>query len=278
MSYSNINKPITFCETTTSGAKLVRFSNIEDIFWYDEPENNPKGYSVVHYKSAEIKYYMDKRYVINNVKQNIINKARHNLKRDKEFLELLYKAKSAKREFSLNRFGGNLSMSHYASNSEKIFKRGTPGAKKLTLDIAFQVGTFVNGNYTKSFTKILKTVFLCQAMGIHLNIDVFDSDVAGINNGPAYVICNIAKSHEKLNLKKLLIPSHEQFFRYTLFNGYSGYEDNENTSIRGFLPTRTIKKDLSERYDVIGGNLLTKEDDEKYGMVSKVIKIGLKNG
>lgn len=273
-----MSRPITFCETTKSGAKLVRFNRIEDIFWYDYPINNPNGYSINKFEDYEVQNYLKYRYIISQREQEIINRAKHNLKQDKEFLDLVYKAKSAKRKFSLNRFGGNLSMAHYASNSEKIFKRSTPGAKKLTLDIAFQVGTFLNGNYDKSFTKILKTVFLCQAMGIQLNIDVFDSDVVGINRKAAYVICNIAKSHEKLNLKRILVSSHEQFFRYTLFNGYSGYKDSKSTSIGGFLPTKTIKEDLSERYDVIGGNLLTKKDDEKYEMISKVIKIGLKNG
>jgi hypothetical protein len=154
---------------------------------------------------------------------------------------------------------------------DKVFRRNTPGAKKATLDMAFQVGTFCGGDYTGSFVSILKTVLMCQALNINLNIDVFDSDVAGVGGGPAYIICNVAKSCEKLNFRKLLVSSHREFFSYSLFNGYSAA--GQRTNIMGFLDEHRIARDLGSRYDVIGGNHLTLDDSEEQQLVSKILKI-----
>ncbi len=271
-------KPNVLYTDTLSGAKLIRFDSLDDILWYDVPENNPYGIGVRdlrHYEHA-INHYLKYRHTITPYKQKIIEEARKNMSLDNEFLELVYKAKSSKREFKLNRFGGNLSMPHYASNSEKIFKKTKPGAKKVTLNLAFQVGTFRGQSYSDSFVKILKTILMCQAMNINVNIDMFDSDTDAIDYGPSYVICNVAKSSEKLNLRKILLCSHKEFFYYTLFNGYSA--SGKQKSIGTFLREERIIKDLSEKYDVIGGNtLLTSsniEGDDRQ-LVSRILKIGL---
>jgi hypothetical protein len=281
---SSIPKPKVLYTTLESGSKLIRFDNLSDIFWYDIPANNPDGIAlkrdiqhggdISYYLSNHREYFRD-RNILTAHKQKIINIAMKDMSVDKDFLELVYKAKSSKREFTLNRFEGNLSMPHYASNSEKIFKRGRPGAKKLTLNLAFQVGTFVGGDYTKSFVKILKTILMCQAMNINVNIDMFDSDTYAIGNGMGYVICNVAKSSEKLNLKNILACSHREFFSTTLFNGYSA--SGIQRSIGTFLPEKRLIEDLSSRYDIIGGNTLRipGDNEEQREMVSRILKIGL---
>lgn len=279
------SKPNVLYKTLKSGAKLIRFDNLQDIFWYDDPRNNPNGIGIResleytgnhHYYLQSQEKYFRERMILTERKQKLIDTAMKNMQMDKEFLELVYKAKSVKREYRLNRFGGNLSMPHYVSNSEKIFKKGKPGAKKVTLNMAFQVGVFTGGDYTGSFVKILKTILMCQAMGINLNIDMFDSDTEAIGLGPSYVICNVAKSNEKLNMKSVLTSSHSNFFNCTLFNGYSASGDARH--IGTFLSESQIREDLAPMYDVIGGNTLTNpgEGDEQKEMVSRILKIGLR--
>lgn len=259
-----------------SNRRLIRFGDLEDLFYFDILKNNPFGLGMRGLQNGSFGLedsYLHDRVRITSGKQRILELAQKDMKLDKDFLDLVYKAKSEKREYKMNKHGGNISMPHYASNADKIFKQGKPGAKKQTLNIAFQVGTFVGQNYEDAFTRIVKTVLMCQAMNIALNIDVFDSDVDAIEGG-GYVISNVIKSSEKLNLRKLLACSHPEFFNGSLFNGYSAL--GEPGFIGGFLPESTITKDLSRFYDVIGGNMLMdKKKDEKYEMVNTILKIGL---
>ena len=102
----------------------------------------------------------------------------------------------------------------------------------------------------------------------------FDSDTEAIGNGPSYVLCNVAKSNEKLNLKNLLASSHSEFFNITLFNGYSA--SGRQRHIGTFLSKSRIVQDLSSKYDVIGGNMLN-NNSENRELFSKVLKIGLGN-
>ena len=264
--------------TLPTGRKLIRFPDLENLFYYDELRNNPTGLGMrglIDGSYGLEKLYLDERGRITPSKQRLLDLANKNLQLDKDFLSLVYKAKASKREYKLNKHGGNLSMPHYASNADKIFKIGKPGAKKQTLNIAFQVGTFVGQNYEDAFIRILKTVLMCQAMNISLNIDVFDSDKKAIRGKGGYVICNVVKSTEKLNMRKLLACSHTEFFSGSLFNGYSASGDHDY--IGGFLPEKTITEDLSPYYDIIGGNLLLdeKNDQDKYEMVSTILKIGI---
>ncbi len=269
-----------------SGSTLLRFPTLEDLFWFDNPINNPTGLGLKGYlhqgedeidpatgHPSQITRYLKERTILTPAKQKLIAKARKNLQADKEFLELIYKAKSEKRKVILNKFGGNFSPVQFSRQEEKMFKKGVNGAKKATLDMAFQVGTFTDGDYGNSFQKIIKTILMCQAMNINLNIDVFDSEEDGVDMHDAYVICNVARSDKKINFNRLLAFSHQEFFRYTLFNGYAA--SGKPGRIRSFLGTKTIKEDLSRMYDVIGGNLLpeTGEDAEENGMINKIIKI-----
>ena len=264
--------------TLPSGRKLIRFPDLEELFYYDVLRNNPKGLGMrglVDGSYGLEKLYLEERIKITPSKQRILDIAQRNIKLDKDFLELVYKAKADKREYKMNKHGGNLSMPHYAIGTDKMFKLGKPGAKKQTLNIAFQVGTFVGYNYEDAFIRIVKTVLMCQAMNISLNIDVFDSDVTAIKDSGGYVICNVIKSSEKMNFRKLLACSHPEFFNGSLFNGYSASGDQDY--IGGFLPESSIIKDLSPFYDVIGGNMLLdkKEDNEKHEMISSILKIGI---
>lgn len=262
-----------------SGATLVRFSCLQDIYYYDSHETNPRGLGWLHNGEERIgtqEYFRD-RGILTPSKQKIITRAQKEMSIDKDFLDLVYKAKSQKRKFELNKFVGNLSMPDYASQSEKIFRKSQPGAKKQTLNMAFQVGTFVGGNYTESFIGILKTIMMCQAMNINVNIDMFDSDTDAIGFHASYVIANVAKSAEKLDYKRILAASHDRFFSTTLFNGYSA--SGCQKSIGTFLSQSRILEDLAPMYDVIGGNMLLTEDNnttEGKELVSKILKIGLK--
>ena len=262
---------------TATGRLVVRFADLEDLFYFDEIRNNPEGLGMRSLSDGSYgleKEYLHDRVRMTGFKQRILETAQKDMKLDKDFLELVYKAKAQKREYKMNRHGGNLSMPHYAANADKIFKIGKPGAKKQTLNIAFQVGTFVGQNYEQAFIGIVKTVMMCQAMNIALNIDVFDSDKSAIKGG-GYVICNVIKSSEKLNLRKLLACSHPEFFNGSLFNGYTA--SGKHQYIGGFLEEGEILKDLAPYYDVIGGNMLIKksEDREKDELVSSIIKIGI---
>lgn len=261
-------KPVVLYDMLPSGAHLVRFSDINDSFWYDERKNNPQGISIRDSDRDPRQYFKD-RCILTPEKHKLIQDANRELNIDKEFLELVYKGKSDKRAKILNKFGGNLSMSHYASQNEKFFHIMKRGAKKKVLNMAFQVGTFCGGNYEESFTGILKTILMCQALNISVNIDMFDSDTRAINNQASYVLVNVAKSSEKIDFRKILAASHSEFFNYTLFNCYSA--SGKQKHIGTFLSQERIIRDLGSKYDVIGGNMLSEED----GMVGKILKIGI---
>lgn len=270
-----MEKPIVKVLKLPSGSTLIRFDSLSDAFYYDYPENNPEGISILRYngQSGHIKSYFEERTILTSYKKEIIQKAQKQMSLDQDFLKLVYKGKSQKRKFDLNKFVGQLSMTQYAVGAEKQFQRRVPGAKKQILNLAFQVGTFVGGNYSESFVKILKVIMMCQAMNISVNIDMFDSDTEALQAGYAYTLINVAKSNEKLNFKEILAASHEEFFRYTLFNSYSA--GGPVRSIGTFLNSGRITKDLSPFYDVIGGNMIS-EQTKGEGMISQIIKIGLR--
>lgn len=270
---------------------LIRFNEINDLFYYDEFENNPNGLgrqrgyntSSTGRDSAQIMKYKKERCIISKDQQRIIDQAMKEISVDKDFLDLVHKAKSEKRRYETNKFCGNFSVVPYSRQEDKIFKKGLPGSKKITLDMAFQIGTFQGGNYSKSFVSIIKTILMAQSLGIHLNIDVFDSDtraVVGKNNNNSYVLCNVSKSSEKLNMRNLLTFSHPEFFHFSLFNGYNAA--GRVNSIGSFLSEKTIIKDLSERYDIIGGNMVSDTDVSSNneavnnGMIEKILKISWK--
>ena len=270
-----MEKPIVKVLDLPSGSTLIRFSSLGDAFYYDIRENNPEGIGVRNFsdKSEYVQSYFKDRAILTHYKRNLIEKAQKQMSLDQDFLKLVYKGKSQKRKFDLNKFVGQLSMTQYAVGAEKQFQRGVPGAKKQTLNLAFQVGTFIGGNYSESFVKILKVILMCQAMNISVNIDMFDSDTEALQAGYAYTLINVAKSNEKLNFKEILVASHEPFFKYTLFNSYSA--GGPVRSIGTFLSQSRITKDLSPFYDVIGGNMIS-EQTQSDGMISQIIKIGLR--
>lgn len=255
-----------------SGSMFIRFADLEDAYYYDDPSLNPTGIGIRritdHYEEDHVSKYMRERSIMTPEKYKIIEDVKKEVESDRSFLELIYKSKSEKRKYVLNKFVGNLSIVDYARHSDKLFNRLMPGAKKQTLNLAFQVGTFLGGNYNESFKKIIKTIMTCQALNIALNIDMFDSDTNAVKGCPSYVMINVACSSEKINYKKIMATSYREFFTYTLFNGYSA--SGRHNRIGTFLSQSTIMSDLGPYYDVIGGNMLT--DNE--GMTSKVLKIG----
>lgn len=265
-----------------NGRTVIRFEDLYDACYWDYLPNQEKhnlsssGTQYAHddnYSDNDtnsISYYMKNRFTLTEKKKNILDKVQRNLKIDKDFQNLIHKAKTEKRAVQKNKFVGNLSIVDFAKQNEKMFERQLPGAKKSTLNLAFQVGTFAGGDYEESFTKIIKTVLMCQALGVSLNIDTFDSDTRACAGNRGYTIINVAKSYKKLNFAELLIFSHEAFFRYTLFNSY--LQLKRNSRIRTFLDEYEIVKDLGDRYDIIGGNMINKELDSD-DMVSRVIKI-----
>lgn len=276
-----------------SGAGLVRFDNVYQLFKYDDIETS-QGVSAKHHRDNMVQLegfkdldnyegrmnterykedvnrvnnYLNTRFKMTPKKKEILSMAKKELETDKDFLDLIYKAKSEKRRLVKSKHGGSINIPRYSTGSEYVFDKGIKGAKKATLDMAFQVGTFSGQSYSRSFVNILKTILSCQALGISLNIDVFDSDIRGHNNGAGYIICNIANSKKKLNVASILTASDEMFFGYSLFNGYSA--SGKPYGISGYLSEAQIQEDLGNRYDVIGGNLLESEDN----LVSKILKI-----
>lgn len=278
--YPKNYKPTFEVSTLPSMRTLIRVDNIYDAFYYDYPTNS-RYWSTAYYRFIQedyyaprnlsnLKTYFTQRFILTKEKENLIDKVKRNLSIDKSFLDIIHKAKTEKRNYDKNKFCGNLSIVDYAKQNDKMFSKQIPGKKKQTLNLAFQVGTFCDGNYVESFTKILKTVLMCQALGIHLNIDMFDSDNKRAGGGNGYIIINVAKSYKKLNFVELLTAMHREFFNYTLFNGYVAM--NKDSVTGGFLDEDTIVSDLSDRYDIIGGNMLN-EGIEKDEMVSRILKI-----
>jgi len=274
-----MEKPIVFNKVLPSGKTLVRFDNLADLFWYDEYDNNPQGIAVRRISDhgvQNIERYKKERAILTKRKSDIIDRARKQLSVDKDFLTLVYKAKSDKRGFEMSKFGGILSMPHYSRGEDKMFKKSKIGEKKITLNMAFQVGTMSGGDYSGGFVAIMKTILMAQSLGIALNIDMFDSDTHGIRGG-GYVLCNVARSTTKLNMKNVLACSHSEFFNYSLFNGYSASGKAEH--IGTFLSQSQIIRDLSQYYDIIGGNMLNGNTDHNASgsaMMSKILKIAWK--
>lgn len=260
-----MKKPIVKIINPDKDCEIIRFDNPYDLFYYDSIENNPKGLG----RNGLSNNYINERLILTDNKLKLIETVNKNLNADKDFLDLVHKGKSNKRKFDLNKFCGNLSIVDYSKQSDKIFKKNNIQAKKKVINIAIQVGTFINGNYSDSFEKILKLILSAQALNINLNVDLFDSDTRAISGiDRAYILVNMSKSSEKLNLRNVLIGSHYEFFRGSLFNGYSA-SDKKLNRIGTFVSSYKISDDLGPYYDVIGGNLLSDSNT----MVSKLIKI-----
>lgn len=267
-------KPKAQITQADSGRTIIRFEDLYDACYWDYRDNKDKhGLNCSgcdHERGSGIDYYMKNRFTLTSDKIKLLERVQKNLVIDTDFQNLIHKAKTTKRSVNKNKFAGNLSIVDFAKQNEKMFSRQIPGAKKSTLNLAFQVGTFANGNYEESFEKIIKTILMCQALNISLNIDLFDSDTEALAGYSGYTIINVAKSYKKLNFAELLVFSHEQFFHYTLFNSY--LQLGKNSWIGTFLDERQIIDDLGSKYDIIGGNMVNKELDED-DMVSRVIKI-----
>ena len=277
----NFKKPPSHQEIICpSGRKIIRFDNLYDLLWYDDRENNPSSFYSTY---TEGNSYKENRFKFTQAKKEIYRQAQRSLSLDKDFQKLVHKSKSEKRQTQRTKYGGNFLPVEYAKGEEKIFSRLSPGKKSSVLNMAFQVGTFSGGNYTHGFVSILKTILSAQALGIRLNIDLFDSDTQAVptsgclNQG--YIICNVAKSTEKLDIMKILVASHPEFFNSSLFSGYSaqGISRGQQYGIGTFLKTDTIVEDLSPYYEIIGGNLVqtlsSDMSEEKKIMVEQVIKI-----
>ena len=265
-----MKKPNFLYTTLLSGAKLLRFDCLEDLFYFDDIEVNPDGLGM-----ENIDFYNDyftNRFTLNTAKIEVLQNAQKEISMDEEFLRIIYRGKTSKRSFVKDKFIGNLSVPAYSSGSDKIFQRMMPGAKKQTLNMAFQVG-ILSCNYAENFKKILKTILVCQAMGISLNIDMYDSDTLAIDGCPSYVIVNVAKSCEKLDFRQLMACYHEEFFSVSLFNGYSG--SGSQYQIGTFLPENSIIRDLADKYDILGGSMRSGIENEE--MINKLLKIGLGN-
>lgn len=259
---------------TKSGAELIRYDTIHDMLWWDTEANNPHGIGMGVIDSSGGRTYMLNRLKLTKYKREIIEKVQSELERDEDFMKLIHKSMSEKRKKVPNKFGGQFNPVAYARQDDFMFKRNKPGDKKSTVDMAYQVGTFGGGGYGNGFKQIVKTVLMCQAMNISMNIDMFDSDTNAIDGRDGYVICNVCNSAEKLDYISLMIASHSQFFSGTLFNGYSA--SGKQRSIGTFLREDQIVGDLKHKYDIIGGNLLPSSNVGNGELVSKIIKIARK--
>lgn len=261
-----------------SGRRIYRLNNLYDVNWYDDFKNNPNGYYNRNCGTdRQMKDYNKEKFILTASKRRILLEARKGLTVDKDFQELIYQEKSNKRKAYKNKFGGNFLPVQYARSEEKIFERHTSGKIAPTINMAFQVGTFAGGNYTQAFTKIVKAILMAQAMGVKLNIDMFDSDTRAVRGG-GYIVVNVAKSSEKLDFNKILMCSDNRFFQISLFNAYSCQDLTDHFTVGTFLQGGQITRDLSPYYDVIGGNIteVNQENPDKREMVSKLIKVAMK--
>ena len=267
--------------TCESGRKIIRFDKLNNLLWYDNRENNPRGIGFQNWSDNNIADYKKERFTITERKKKILSEAKRSMSIDKDFQNLIHKSKSDKRKAVQNKYGGSFLPVEYAKNSDYMFERYVPGKKATVLNMAFQVGMLSEGDYGSGFVKILKTILMAQAMNIRCNIDMFDSDTAAVPENGGYIIVNLARSTEKIDFNKLLISSHQQFFNFTLFNGYSAQNLNRQYHIRTFLSNDKIIKDLNPYYEVIGGNFLHRPEDptqnsEQREMVNQLFKIAWK--
>ena len=264
-----------------SGRKIIRFDKLNNLLWYDNRENNPRGIGFQNWGEPNIDNYKKQRFSINETKKKILAEAKRSMSIDKDFQNLIHKSKSDKRKAVQNKYGGSFLPVEYAKNSDYMFERYVPGKKATVLNMAFQVGMLSGGDYGSGFIKILKTILMAQAMNIRCNIDMFDSDTSAVPGNGGYIIVNLARSTEKIDFNKLLISSHQQFFNFTLFNGYSAQNLNHQYQIGTFLSNDKIIKDLNPYYEVIGGNFLHQpedptQDSEQREMVNQLFKIAWK--
>lgn len=269
--YPKEYKPNFTHKILPSGSHLLRFNSLYDIYYYDDPRHTKDLTSDALYISSSNPYFRD-RLVLNNEKLELMNEVKKDLLKDKDFFSLIHKAVSHKRKNTLNKFSGNLSIVDFARQNEKMFYKKESLSKGKALNIALQVGTFLDEDYYESFKKILKLILSAQALNVSLNIDVFDSDTEafGRNRERGYTIVNVAHSSRKLNLINIFAFSHREFFNHTLFNSYLAI--GESSSIERFLSEPTIIEDLGNRYDIIGGNMVNKEKVTDQ-TISTIIKI-----
>lgn len=256
-----------------NNCNIIRFSSLYDLFYYDIEKNNPKGLgfsgtNIYEHLVIEKENYINKRWVLDDYKKNILDKAYKDLSKDESFLKLMHSQKTLKRKFINNKHKGSFNPVAYSREDEKMFIKGIPNKKKPSINIAIQVGVFSGSSYTVSFINILKLILSLQQLNISYNIDMFDSDTRAINNENSYVIVNVSNTLEKFDLKSILCCAYEQFFHFSLFNGYSA--SKKQKAIGTFLENDVILRDLSAYYDIIAGNL----NETKYSaMMNKVNKI-----
>lgn len=279
-----------------SGAVINRYASLYDGFYWDYPRNRLENkvfsanvnFCVTNYSDVELEDDRDKWYNKNvkpfykkiskyinlrskmiDSKMRMIEEIKANLNADKEYMELIHLGKSNKRKYSRNKFVGVLNVPRYSMQSDYIFQRIDPKMRRPSLNMAFQVGRLSEG-YANEIMKIIKMVMMCHSLGIHVNVDFFDSDVRGSNFDYSYSIINIANSNKRLNWLDLMSAYHQEFFTYTLFLNYIGKDSN--CSIDGFIGEKRIIHDLGKYYDIIGGNMISEEVSND-PMISKIIKI-----
>lgn len=263
-----MKKPNVYYNINEEGCHILRFTSLFDIFYYDDEIINPNGLGKESYSSSTLENYKKELLTITPIKQALIDKVQKELLNDSDFQKLLYKEKSYKRKLVKNKHGGNLSMTRYSRDEEKIFDIGKIGSKKPSLSIAIQIGVFADMGYKKAFVDILKLILSIKALNVPCTLDFFDSDTAAIADRKSIVLVNVFNTQEKFDLRKILVAYHRQFFDYTLFNAYSASE-NQNR-IGTFLADSTIVRNLKPYYNIIGGNAV---DDNYQSMMNKITKI-----
>ena len=67
-----MNPPVIKDVILPSGSRLLRFNDIEDLFYYDIPENNPRGISIDRRNTYDVNEYIKTRSILTKKKQDII--------------------------------------------------------------------------------------------------------------------------------------------------------------------------------------------------------------
>jgi hypothetical protein len=266
--------PPNFNSVVKDDYTIIRFNSLYDLFYYDIRKNNPRGLGYTEdYKDNES--YLENRWKLDDRKKQILDKAYNNLNKDESFLKLMHKQKTLKRQLVSNKYGGNFNPVAYSRQEDKMFIKNITGKKKGSINIAIQVGVFQGKDYETSFVEILKLILSLQQLNIPYNIDMFDSDTKAIAYKDSFVIVNVSNTLEKFDLKSILCCSHEQFFWFSLFNGYSAL--NNQGRIETFLSETKINRLLSPYYDIIAGNISDTGYSEMMLKVNKIIHDDNKN-
>ena len=214
-----MKKPNVYYNINEDGCNIIRFSSLFDVFYYDDELVNPNGLGIKSYKEYRkpLDEYKKDFLTITEEKQDLLNTVEKELLIDPDFQKLLYKEKSYKRKLVRNKHGGNLSMTRYSRDEEKIFDIGKIGSKNPSLSIAIQIGVFANMGYEAAFVDILKLILSIKALNVPCTLDFFDSDTEAIANRKSIVLVNVFNTQEKFDLRKILVAYHREFFDYTLF-------------------------------------------------------------